>query len=119
MGNFTAVPVSSSIAPKLANELERRALKKITVNLARSLTRGSTIPAGKHYYVSRAVFYGDEGEIDHLPRGVVVSVNVQRDGVAYLQSYRLTAQTGLSTAPVILISDSRLSGVITMCGAAI
>lgn len=119
MGHFNTAPISSALTPRLAQQMERRGLKEITAHLAKSLAGDATLPFARHYYVTRAVFYGNEGDLDRLPQGVRVSVDVQSSGVAYLQSYRLTSQTRLSTAPIILISDSPLTGVVAMCGAAI
>ena len=118
-GHFEVAPVSAVLPVELARAIDAGALKPITSQLAQTLTGDSKLPVAKYHYLTRAAFYGNEGTIDRLPRGVAVSLDVQANGVGYLQSYRLTAQTKLSSAPVVLISDARLSGVITVCGAAL
>src|SRR5437763_13653041 len=74
-GDFGVLPISTAISDRLKDALTRRSLLKITSAQARSLAGNANLSRAKHYYLSWASYYGNEGEIDHLPRGVSVRVN--------------------------------------------
>lgn len=117
-GDHKVIPVVRELQSEMIRRLDDLSFIPIEVSLARSATGDTTLPRTRHYYLAKVGYIGGGRDPRGYPRGISFSVDVNSSGVAYVTSYRLTHEQGSSEIAVVLVSQSPLTAVVSLCGAA-
>ena len=117
LGNYKITAVSDAQQKKMLRRLKGNRPTPLTHFAAAAATGDPNLRA-KHYYLVRAGYVADEKLTGTVPRGLSLSVDVDRNGVAYITSYILSRQQGTAAVAVVLASDIPIKRVVSICGAA-
>jgi hypothetical protein len=117
-GTFKVKPVVPELQAKMLEHMRGNSLEPIKLSFARSASGDVGLPSLGHYYLVAIAYVGDKRDEKAVPAGLSLSVDVDRKGVAYVTSYRLTSERGTSHLVAVLASEVPLKGVVSVCGAA-
>jgi hypothetical protein len=101
----------------MLSRLGNRSLQRVDASFAKRATGISDLPRSKNYYLARVGYLGWRG-FAPFPDGISLGIDVDRQGVAYVTSFRLTREDGASEYAAVLISQTPLKGLVSICSAA-
>lgn len=116
-GKYSAEQVATDRQRAMFALLKNQTFLKVTPSVARAATKAE-LPEAKYFYVAKASIVGGGIRPDALPGGISVSVDVNKQGIAHITSFRLSTEQGTSEMAVILASETPIKGVVAICGAA-
>jgi len=117
-GDYRVIPVTRPIEPEFRSRIDRDILVKINRSQAASLV-SNELPQVPYYYLTDAMFFGNEGQAEALPPGVQVFFTADTDKTAYVFSFRLGNAQAIAEAPVVLSSILPLKDAVRVCDGAI
>jgi hypothetical protein len=117
-GEHKIVPVVERLQAEMLKRLTVRQLRPITQSMAKAASEDSQLPISKHYYLAKVGFVGRSNSQPVNPRGVSLGVDVDSKGVAYVTSFTLTSERGVSELAVVLSSPTPLRRVVSQCDSA-
>ena len=116
-GKFKVVPAREAAQSTLLKRVAGQPLVMLSRSDAVRATGDKALDA-RHYYLARAGFVADPRATGAVPRGLALSLEVDRNGVAYVTSFILSRQEGTAAIAVVLATERPINRVIAVCGAA-
>jgi hypothetical protein len=116
-GHYKVIPARDAVQRRLLKLVDGNGLVRLTRSQAIAATGDKTLHA-RHYYLARAGYVAEPRLTATVPRGLALSINVDRNGVGYVTSYILSRQVGTAAIAVVVTSEKSIRRVVAVCGAA-